>query len=209
MNDRSLKKVKKMFERINNKSLTDSGKLLTKRLIYASLPVILISCTLVMFLLELSNFPGTLDDTMLGFNAEIIKAHFAMMKSADMTFFILGNLLDYMFMIGYGCFFYSSARYLSWNYQQGSLPLKVGKIIAWIGVFSAICDAVENVFLFSMTFNPVGFPNWLAIAHSTFALLKFILMYLTMGWLILSFVLNKIPSISKRINCKVTTDLVK
>ena len=196
-------------EKINNGSLKDSKKLLMKRLIYISLPMVLIIATLVIILLELSGFPGTLNDTQLGFSAEIIKGHFAMMKSEGITLFILGNLLDYAFMIAYGCLFYSSVRYLSWDYQQGSLPLKVGKMIAWIGVLSAICDAVENVFLLLMTANPVGFPNWLAIAHSTFALLKFILMYLTIGWLILSFVLNKIPSISKRINSKVPIDLVK
>ncbi|MFX0183669.1 MAG: hypothetical protein ACFE95_11355 [Candidatus Hodarchaeota archaeon] len=192
-------------EKINNESLKDSGKSLMKRLVYISLPVMLIAATLVIFLLELSGYPGTMDDTQLGFNAEIIKAHFAMMKSEEMTLFILGNLVDYVFMIAYGCFFYSSARYLSWNYQQGSLPLKVGKIVAGIGVLCATCDAVENIFLLSMTTNPVGFPNWLAIAHSTFALIKFILMYLTVGWLILSFILNKIPATSKRINGKVPT----
>lgn len=212
MNAHSLKKVKEMnlkeSEKINNESLNDSGKPLMKHLIYVSLPVMLITCTLVILLLELSGYPGTLNDTQLGFSAKIIKTHFAMMKSEDILFFILGNLVDYAFMIAYGCFFYSSARYLSRNYQQGSLPLKVGKMIAWIGVFSAICDAVENVFLLSMTTNPVGFPNWLAIAHSTFALIKFSLMYLTIGWLILSFVLNKIPSTSKRINCEFPIDLV-
>ncbi|MFX0205291.1 MAG: hypothetical protein ACFFDT_04850, partial [Candidatus Hodarchaeota archaeon] len=155
------------------------------------------------FLLELSGYPGTMDDTQLGFNAEIIKAHFAMMESEEIILFILGNLADYVFLIAYGCFFYSSARYLSWNYQQGSLPLKVGKMMAGIGVLCATCDAIENLFLLSMTTNPSGFPNWLAIAHSTFALIKFILMYLTVGWLILSFILNKIPATSKRINSKV------
>jgi hypothetical protein len=199
----------KQSEKTNNKSLKDSRKLLMKRLIYISLPVMLITATVVIFLLELSGYPGTMDDTQLGFNAEIIKAHFTMMTSEDMALFILGNFVDYAFMIAYGCFFYSSARYLSWNYQQGSLPLKIGKMMAGIGVLCAICDAVENIFLLSMTINPVGFPNWLAIAHSTFALGKFILMYSTVGWLILSFILNKIPSTSKRINGKITTDIVK
>ena len=197
----------KQSEKTNNESLKDSGKVLMKRLIYFSLPTMLIAATVVIFLLELSGYPGTMNDTQLGFNAEIIKAHFTMMQSEDMTFFILGNLVDYAFLISYGCFFYSSARYLSWNYQQGSLPLKAGKTMARIGVLSAICDAVENIFLLSMTINPVGFPDWLAIAHSTFALVKFILMYLTVGWLILSVMLNKIPSISRRI--RVTTDLAK
>jgi len=199
----------KKSKKFNHESLKDSRKLLMKHLIQISLPVILITSTLVILLLELSGYPGTLDDTQLGFNAEIIRTHLSTMKSEDIMLFILGNLLDYAFILAYGCFFFSSARYLSWDYQQGSLPFKLGKMIAWIGVLSAICDAVENVFLLAMTANPVGFPNWFALAHSTFALLKFSLMYLTIGWLFLSFVLNKIPSTSKRINSKVSIDLVK
>ncbi|MFW9902776.1 MAG: hypothetical protein ACFFFH_00470 [Candidatus Thorarchaeota archaeon] len=200
---------RKKTDKINTVSLTDSGKPLMKRLIYISLPVVLITATVVIFLLELSGYPGTLNDTQLGFNAEIIKVHFTMMKSEDIKLFILANFVDYAFMIAYGCLFYSSANYLSWDYQQGSLPHKVGKMIGIIGVLCAICDAVENLFILSMATNPVRFPNWLAIAHSTFALVKFILMYLTIGWLIISFILNKIPSISKRINGIGTTDLVK
>jgi len=199
----------KESEQTNNESLKESGKLLMKRLIYISLPIVLISATLVIILLELSGYPGTLNDTQLGFSAEIIKGHFAMMKSEAIIFFILGNLVDYAFMIAYGCFFYSSARYLAWGYQPGSLHLKLGKMIARIGILCAICDAIENIFLLSMTINPIGFPNWLALAHSTFALLKFILMYLTISWLILSFVLNKIPLISKRINCEIPTNFTK
>jgi hypothetical protein len=213
MNDHSLKKVKelncKKSKKIDNENLKDPRKLLLKRLIYISLPTVLITATLVIVLLELSGYPGTMDDTQLGFSGEIIKAHFAMMKSEDITLFILGNFVDYAFMIAYGCFFFCSVRYLSWDYHQGSLLCKISKVFAGIGVLSAICDAVENIFLFSMTANPVSFPNWLAIAHSTFALLKFILMYLTIAWLILSFVLNKIPVTSKRINSHFPTGLGK
>ena len=196
-------------EKFNDESLKDSGKPLMKRLIYISLPAVLITATLVILLLELSGYPGTMDDTQLGFSGEIIKTHFAMMESEGMIFFILGNLVDYAFMLAYGCFFYSSVKYLSWDYHQGSLLFTISNAFAGIGALSAICDAVENVFLFSMAVNPVSFPNWLAIAHSTFAFLKFILMYLTVGWLILSFVLNKIPLTSKRIRGKVPTVLVK
>lgn len=213
MNVHSLKMVRKMnwnkSEKINNENLNDVRKRLMKRMIQISLPIILITATLVILVLELSGYPGTLDDTQLGFSAEIIRTHFAMMTSEGMTLFILGNLLDYVFIIAYGCFFYSSARYLSWNYQKGSISQKMGKLIAWIGVLSALSDSIENIFLLSMTANPVGFPNWLAIAHSTFALLKFILMYLTIGGLVFSLVLNKIPLTSKRINNKIPTDFVK
>ena len=199
----------KKSEKINNENLNDFKKIRMKRMIQVSLPVMLIAATLVIILLELSGYPGTMDDTQLGFNAEIIKVHFTMMKAEEITLFILGNLVDYAFMIAYGCLFYSSARYLSRNYQRGSMPKKLSSLFAWTGIFSAICDAVENVFLLSMTANPVSFPDWFAIAHSTFALLKFSLMYLTIGWLVLSLVLNRIPSTSKRINSLVSTNPVK
>ena len=199
----------KKSEESNNESLENSGKNLMKRLILISLPVVLVAATLVILILELSGYPGTMDDTQLGFSAEIIKSHFATMKNEDITLFILANLVDYVFMIAYGCLFYSSVKYLSLNYRKGSLTSRVSNIFAWIGVLSAICDAVENLFLLSMTADPVFFPNWLAIAHSTFASLKFIFMYLTMGWLVFSLVLNKIPSTSKRINSKLPTNPVK
>jgi hypothetical protein len=103
----------KQTNNVDNGNLKDSRKLLMKRLIKISLPVVLITATLVILLLELSGYPGTMDDTLLGFNAEIIKSHFAMMKSEGIIFFILGNFVDYAFMIAYGCFFFSSAKYLS------------------------------------------------------------------------------------------------
>ncbi len=213
MNVHSFKKVDlmkwKKSKKLENEKFEDSRKELMKRLIQISLPVMLITATLVILMLELSGYPGTLDDTQLGFSAEIIKTHFSMMKSEDLSLFILGNLLDYGFMIAYGCFFYSSARYLACGYHKGSLLLKAGKIIAVVGVISAICDAVENFFLLLMTLNPASFPNWLALAHSTFALLKFILMYLIICWLTFSFVLNKIPLTSKRINRNLSIELVK
>ena len=201
--------IEKKAEEIDKESLEDSGKPLMKRLVLISLPVMLIAATLVILILELSGFPGSLDDTQLGFNAGIIKTHFATMSSDAMKLFILGNIVDFVFLIAYGCFFYSSARYLSWDYQQGSIPLKIGKMFAWIGILSALCDAAENIFLLSMTADPVSFPSWLAIAHSTFASIKFILMNLTICWLILSFVLNRIPLTSKRIkNTEVSANLL-
>ena len=209
MNDHSLKKVKKMSEKIINKNLKDSGNPLLKRLLLISLPAMLITSTLVILIIGLSNYPGTMNDTQLGFNAEIIKNYFALMSSEEILFFILANLVDYAFMITYGIFFYSSAKYLSRNYRIGSIYQKFGTLFAQIGVLTAICDAIENVFLLSMTADPMGFPSWLAIAHSSFALLKFILMYSTVAWLFLSFMLNKIPFTLKMIEGRVTTDPVK
>jgi len=160
-------------------------------MIKISLPVMLISSILVIMLLEMSKFPGTLDDTQMGFSASIIKTHFSIMDTNGLNLFIIGNIIDYLFMIGYGLFFYSASRYLSLNYPQGSLMKRLGLLLSIAGLASAICDGLENVFLFSMIADPAGFPDWLAIAHSSFAVTKFILMYTLIGWLVISFLLNK------------------
>ncbi len=162
-----------------------------RRPIYLSLLLLIIAMPLVIMLLQGSGYAGTMDDTQLGFNADIIKAYFAVMTPESMMLFQLGNLADYIFILSYGSAFYNGTRYLSWNYPQGSLPKKIGTVFMWMGVSSALCDGIENVFLFLMTANPLGFPSWLAIAHSTFATLKFLMMYATFAWILLSMVLNK------------------
>jgi len=181
----------------------DSQKKWILPLTIISFVMVIITAFIVISLMESSGYGGTIEDTQLGFNAEIIKWYFALMGPEGMKIFILGNLADYTFMLAYGCFFYSCARYLSRNYRIGSLPLKVGITMAWVGVLCAICDGIENIFLFLMTANPMGFSSWLAIAHSSFATSKFALMISVIGWLIISFILNRIPLKSRIISTAV------
>ncbi|MFW9908262.1 MAG: hypothetical protein ACFFEF_06785 [Candidatus Thorarchaeota archaeon] len=162
-----------------------------RRPMYLSLLLIFLVMPLVLSVLQASEYGGTIDDTQLGFSAEIIKGHFSLMDTQGMMLFALGNLFDCLFILSYGTFFYNSTRYLSWNYRHGSIAKRIAVAFTWIGVTSATCDAIENAFLFLMLSNPLGFPSWLAIAHSLFATLKFLMMYATIGWLILSVVLNK------------------
>ena len=125
-------------------------------------------------------------------DADIIKAYFSLMDPAGMGLFIMGNLADYIFILFYGIFFYSTARLISWNYK-GGLTKSVGMSLAWVGVIAAVLDGIENLFLFAMTANPAGFPSWLALAHSTFATAKFLFLYAAMGWTVAGFVLNRTP----------------
>ena len=78
----------------------------TKYLLFFSFPLLIITASAVMYLLKLSNFPGTLNETQLGFNGEYIKSCFSRMSDEDMSIFIIANILDYAFMIAYGIFFF-------------------------------------------------------------------------------------------------------
>ena len=46
---------------------------IAKYLLFFSFPLLIITASTVMYLLKLSNFPGTLNETQLGFNGEYIK----------------------------------------------------------------------------------------------------------------------------------------
>jgi hypothetical protein len=170
----------------------DQRKQQLRRIALVSGSFMLVVATLVIVLIQMSGYAGTTEDTQLGFNAEIIRSYFSLMNPTDMSLFIAANLVDYLFMLCYGFFFFSAASLISWNYKKG-LPKRIGLSLAWVGVFAAVLDGFENVFLLSMTADPVGFTGWLAIGHSSFALAKFIFMYAAMAWTMAGFVLNRTP----------------
>ena len=163
-----------------------------RKIALVSFSLLMIAATLVIALLQMSGYAGSMEDTQLGFNAEIIKNYFSLMGPASMGLFVTANLIDYIFMLSYGIFFYSVARLISWDYN-GGIPKRVGDLLAYMGVIAAALDGIENVFLLSMTADPVGFAAWLALGHSSFALAKFLFMYAAMGWTMVGFVLNRTP----------------
>ncbi len=162
----------------------------------------MVAATLVITLLQMSGYAGTMEDTQLGFNAEIIRSYFSLMNPTEMGLFITANLADYLFMLCYGLFFFSAARLISWNYK-GGFPKRIGLFLAWVGVIAAVLDGIENVFLLSMAADPVGFAGWLAIAHSSFAFAKFLFMYVAMGWTVAGFVLNRTPLATHLMSSKI------
>jgi len=140
----------------------------------------------VIYLLQLSNYPGELEATQLGFDGEYIRSCFSDMSGADMSFFIMGNLADYLFMASYGALLFSSSLILSRRLRQGGLGRRVGYAASILGLLAACCDGLENVFLLSMASNPLDFPGWLAIPHSLFANVKFVLMYVAAAWILIA-----------------------
>ena len=174
----------------------------TKYLLFFSFPLLIITASAVMYLLKLSNFPGTLNETQLGFNGEYIKSCFSRMSDEDISIFIIANVFDYAFMIAYGTFFFSLALTLTRKLKEGSIWKKIGYSVSIFGITAACCDGIENVFLLMMASNPIDFPNWWAIGHSCFALAKFIQMYAAMGGIILMALVMVLSRLIKRNNDK-------
>lgn len=170
----------------------DQRKSVLRRVALVSFIFLICAATFTIVLLQMSGYAGTTEDTQLGFNAEIIRNYFSLMTPTELGLFITANFVDYLFMLFYGLFFFSAGRLISWNYKRG-LPRRIGLSLAWVGVIAAVLDGIENVFLLSMAADPVGFAGWLAIAHSSFALAKFLFMYVAMAWTMVGFVMNRTP----------------
>ena len=176
--------VKGYLEQLADKPSSKSLKII----FVSSIILLIIAIPLVINALEGSGYPGELERTQLGFDAYYIKECFSSMSKEEMTLFIKGNLVDYLFMVSYAGLFFSSALLLTRRFEEGSVVRKLGYIASITGVFAAISDGFENIFIISMAFDPSSFPDWLAITHSTFAHIKFNLMYITAGWIILALV---------------------
>ena len=175
-------KLGRVYDRLTD---TPSDRRL-RTLLVASIGLLVVSVPSVIYLLQLSNYPGELEATQLGFDGEYIRSCFSDMSGADLSFFVMGNLVDYLFMVSYGTLLFSSSLILSRRLRQGGLGRKVGYTVSILGLLAACCDGLENVFILSMASNPTGFPGWLAIPHSLFAHIKFDLMYAASAWILLA-----------------------
>jgi hypothetical protein len=156
-------------------------------MLVGSIALIILSAIMVINLLSASNYPGELEHTQLGFDAEYIRDCLTSMGGEEISLFIRGNIVDYIFMVSYGGLFFSSSLLLSRRLNHGSLIQKSGIIVSLLGLLAAISDGFENIFILKMAINPWGFPGWYAFPHSLFAHIKYKLMYVSGMWIALVF----------------------
>jgi hypothetical protein len=168
-----------------------------KRTLLLGILLLVITAPATIWVLELSNFPGTLDETQLGFDGEYIRACFSTMTGRDLSYFVLANLVDYLFMVSYAAVLTSAALLLTRRLRVSRLR-GMGLAVSLAGALAALSDAAENVFIISMASDPLSFPGWLAIPHSLFAHLKFNLMYVAAGWIGLTALLGLVTWIQGR-----------
>ena len=94
-------KIEDLCEKPSNRKL--------EIVLLSSVILLIISMPTVLYLLDLSGFPGELEKTQLGFDAEYIKSCFSSMTEQGFTYFVLGNIADYLFMVSYGSMIFSGA----------------------------------------------------------------------------------------------------
>ena len=150
-----------------------------------------------------NEYPVGFIESQLSFSGDAIKNHYAQMDADSIALYKIGNLLDYIYMVGYGLMLFTGVVIFLRVYSKDSFGDKVGHILAIGGIIAPVCDAIENGFILLMIANPTGFPNIIAILHSVFAAVKYSL--IVSSWLFM--LISLIVWISRNItNKKPKTD---
>ena len=85
---------------------------------------------------------------------------------------------------GFGIIYFSFDLTLARKFDVSSRWRKSGFFGAFLGVLYFCCDAIENIFIFAMLTDPLGFPDIWAVTHSWIALIKFIFNFSSGFWVI-------------------------
>ncbi len=123
----------------------------------------------------------------LSFSGLFLKNQYAqMILSGDLNSYRIAQCLDYGFMISYGLLVFCVNLIISRKYDVNSKWHSLGLLASLTGVLATCCDATENAFILLTLSDPAGFPNWWAVAHSSFALLKWGLLVFAITWALIS-----------------------
>ena len=152
-------------------------------MVIASFALLLIVTPVMQNLIEISGSPTSIISRQIAFDPSILRSDYEfMLNNGDINSYRLAQILDYGFMTGYGLFSFSLLVLLARSFKTREKWAKVTIIIGILCLFSAIFDALENMFILLTLADPINFPDWWALAHSTFAVPKWGILFLAIGW---------------------------
>ena len=157
---------------------------ITRLLLLISIIILVIVYPFMGYYFFVSNYSINIFESQLSFNAALLRTAYTAMNADQLFFYRAAETLDYGFMVSYSMLIISLALIIARKFDESSIWRKSGYCIVLLGIVAACLDAIENGFILSMTANPLSFPDIWAIAHSSFALIKWILLFIAIGWAI-------------------------
>ncbi len=177
------------LEKLSDKPSTRTTKIL---LIFSIILYIIIYPIMGYFFL-LSKYPVGFIESQMSFSGSVLKENY---KVTNITYYRIMQMLDYIFMVSYGTLAFSLTLIIARKFDDNSEWRKSGYYVTVMGVLAAICDGIENAFILAMLTDPSGFPDIWAIIHSSFALVKYILLFSSIIWAISAAIALLIKKIS-------------
>ncbi|MDP5365056.1 MAG: hypothetical protein NWT12_02125 [Paracoccaceae bacterium] len=129
----------------------------------------------------------------LAFDAQIIEGYYAHMRDAGtLPIYWQTQFIDFGFIVSVmavAVFFGLLAARLGGKINRaGGWGWRLGLAAAILGVAGASFDALENLLSFAMLARPEAIPQFLALAYSSAAAVKFALLTAAMACLVLSLI---------------------
>ncbi len=157
-----------------------------KILIYFSIILYFVHFPIMLYYWELSTFPQNFYVHQLSFSGPFYKSLLKSMSAEQINYYRIAMLLDDVYAICYGIFYFSVVLYLGRKFEELSGWRKSGYLVAILGIIAGICDNIENSFAIMMTTDPQGFPDVWAIYLSSFALIKIMCIWICIVWIIVA-----------------------
>ena len=132
-----------------------------------------------------TQYPENIILSQITFSGPELKSHHAqLLDRGTMDAYRVSLYLDYAFiLLGYAPTFFILALRTARKHEDDRWR-RFGFIGAFLFLAAGCMDIMENSFLRLMLSEPEGFPNWLALAYSGFASLKWALLVIGSFWLI-------------------------
>lgn len=159
----------------------------TKWLLIIGLVIVAIIYPIMTWFLIQSGDTTSIFASQLSFSGPFLKAQYTIIIGAGgLSSYTLGQCLDYGFMISYALMILSLNIIIARKHEAQSKWRNIGFLVALVGPIAACLDACENAFILLTLSDPLGFPDWWAVAHSSFALVKWILLLFAIGWALIA-----------------------
>ena len=137
-----------------------------------------------------TQYPGCWVMGQLTFSGQELRSHFSeLIDLGTLVRYREAHYLDFVFIVIYSPVLFVSTLWLARKFN--GVWQRSGFIAALLYPIAGLMDAIENHLLLSILTEPIGFAEWLAIAYSSFAAIKFLLFSCGPLWLI-SASLNKL-----------------
>ncbi|MGV9171865.1 MAG: hypothetical protein ACOC44_06820 [Promethearchaeia archaeon] len=175
-----------VFKRLDEKI----SSRLPKRLLILSILVLFIIYPIMGYFFMVAGSPANIMESQLSFSADYMKQYYA--SIADLNTYRIAEILDYGFMVSYGLLSFSLAFIIGRSFEKGTVWRSSGMIAAFLALIAPSCDALENMFILLMLENPTRFPDFYALAHSSFALIKWILLGALIIWALIALIISLI-----------------
>ncbi|MHA1732914.1 MAG: hypothetical protein ACTSU5_13290 [Promethearchaeota archaeon] len=164
----------------------------TKRIPVISLVAVVAFYAVMGWLFLLSGDETNVMASQLSFSGTFLTNQYAtIIAKGGMDAYRAAQALDYGFMVSYSCLIFSLALKIGRKFDEDDKWRTGSQVVALLGIAAGACDAVENGFIFATLQTPASVPDVLAIAHSSFALVKWILLLSAIIWAIFAAVALK------------------